>query len=72
MQQQLRLSQEELGKAQNANSQAANSEKELQGRLSNEIEERERLQLQLHQMKKQVTNQHNIQLALILLHYFFL
>lgn len=54
LQQQLRMTQEELEKSHNANSQAQNNEKELEGRLANEIEERERLQLQLHQMKKKV------------------
>jgi hypothetical protein len=54
VQQQLRLTQEELEKSHNVNSQAQNTEKELQARLFNEIEERERVQLQLHQTKKQV------------------
>lgn len=54
LQQQLRFTQDELQKSHSMNSTAQNEEKELQGRLANEIEERERLQLQLHQVKKQV------------------
>ena len=54
LQQQLRFTQDELQKSHAMNSTAQNEEKELQGRLANEIEERERLQLQLHQVKKQV------------------
>ncbi|XP_058802315.1 rootletin [Phymastichus coffea] len=59
LQQQLRLAQEELDKAHNANCQAQNNEKELQARLSNETEERERLQLQLHQLRKQSADLEN-------------
>uniref|UniRef100_A0ABD2WUT6 Rootletin-like coiled-coil domain-containing protein n=1 Tax=Trichogramma kaykai TaxID=54128 RepID=A0ABD2WUT6_9HYME len=59
LQQQLRITQEDLTKSQNLNNQAQNTEKEIQGRLANEIEERERLHLQLHQMKKQVVDLEN-------------
>ncbi|KAF7987174.1 hypothetical protein HCN44_011480 [Aphidius gifuensis] len=59
IQQQLRFTQDELQKCQSTNSQAQNEERELQARLSNEIEERERLQLQLHQLKKQVVDLDN-------------
>ncbi|CAD6231744.1 GSCOCG00001565001-RA-CDS [Cotesia congregata] len=59
IQQQLRFTEGELQKSQSANSQAQNEERELQGRLANEIEERERLQLQLHQLKKQVIDLDN-------------
>lgn len=54
LQQQLRFTQDELQKCHENNAQAQNEEKELQARLANEIEERERIQLQLHQVKKQV------------------
>jgi len=54
MQQQLRFTQDELQKCHENNAQAQNEEKELQARLANEIEERERIQLQLHQVRKQV------------------
>jgi len=56
LQQQLRFTQDELQKCHENNAQAQNEEKELQARLANEIEERERIQLQLHQVKKQVKN----------------
>ncbi|XP_043473527.1 rootletin isoform X3 [Leptopilina heterotoma] len=59
LQQQLRFTQDELQKSHSMNSTAQNEEKELQGRLANEIEERERLQLQLHQVKKQVVDLDN-------------
>lgn len=54
LQKQLRFTQDELQKSHQSNTQAQNDEKELQARLTNETEERERLQLQLHQVKKQV------------------
>lgn len=54
LQKQLRFTQDELQKCHENNEQAQNDEKELQARLANETEERERLQLQLHQVKKQV------------------
>ncbi|XP_034942532.1 rootletin isoform X2 [Chelonus insularis] len=59
VQQQLNFTQDELQKSQSANSQAQNEERELQARLMNETEERERLQLQLHQLKKQVIDLDN-------------
>ncbi|GAB1869589.1 Rootletin [Camponotus japonicus] len=59
LQQQLRFTQDELQKCHENNSQAQNEEKELQARLANEIEERERIQLQLHQVKKQVVDLDN-------------
>lgn len=54
LQQHLRATQEELDKSQATNAQMMNDEKELEARLTGESEERERLQLQLHQVKKQV------------------
>lgn len=59
LQQQLRFTQDELQKSQATISQGQTEERELQGRLANEIEERERLQLQLHQLKKQITEVEN-------------
>ncbi|XP_020278588.1 rootletin isoform X2 [Pseudomyrmex gracilis] len=59
LQQQLRFTQDELHKCHENNAQAQNEEKELQARLANEIEERERIQLQLHQVKKQVVDLDN-------------
>ncbi|KAL0100440.1 hypothetical protein PUN28_019642 [Cardiocondyla obscurior] len=59
LQQQLRFTQDELHKCHENNAQAQNEEKELQARLANEIEERERIQLQLHQVKKQVIDLDN-------------
>ncbi|KAK2575631.1 hypothetical protein KPH14_011894 [Odynerus spinipes] len=59
IQQQLRLTQDELQKANENNAQTQNNEKELQARLANETEERERLQLQLHQIKKQIMDLDN-------------
>ncbi|XP_071554708.1 uncharacterized protein Root isoform X2 [Temnothorax nylanderi] len=59
LQQQLRFTQDELQKCHENNAQAQNEEKELQARLANEIEERERIQLQLHQVKKQVIDLDN-------------
>lgn len=55
LQKQLCFTQDELQKSHENNAQAQSDEKELQARLTNETEERERLQLQLHQLKKQVT-----------------
>lgn len=55
-QQQLRFTQDELLKSHENNTQAQNDEKELLSKLANEIDERERLQLQLHQVKKQVND----------------
>lgn len=54
LQKQVNFTRDELQKSQQNNAQAHNDEKELQARLTNETEERERLQLQLHQVKKQV------------------
>lgn len=54
LQQQLCFTQDELQKCHESNAQAQNEEKGLQARLANESEERERIQLQLHQVKKQV------------------
>lgn len=48
--------QEELGRAQNASSSLQSEDKERQARLSSEIEEREKAQQELHQLKKQVTS----------------
>ncbi|XP_032664691.1 rootletin isoform X3 [Odontomachus brunneus] len=59
LQQQLRFTQDELQKCHENNAQAQNEEKELQSRLANETEERERIQLQLHQVKKQVVDLDN-------------
>lgn len=57
LQKQLHFTQDELQKSHQSNAQAQNDEKELQARLTNETEERERLQLQLHQVKKQVKHE---------------
>lgn len=46
--------QEELQRAQAAGSQQQQEEKELQSRLLNEVEERERSHQELHQLRKQV------------------
>lgn len=54
LQHQLRFTQDELHKCHENNSQAQNEKKELQAKLLNETEERERMQLQLHQMREQV------------------
>lgn len=54
LQQQLHFTQEELQKCHENNTQFQNEEKQLQAKLANEIEEKERIQLQLHQVKKQV------------------
>lgn len=53
--QQLQALQEDLGRAQNASSTLQSEDKERQARLSSEIEERERAQQELHQLKKQVS-----------------
>lgn len=52
--QQLQSLQDDLGRAQNASSTLQSEDKERQARLSSEIEERERAQQELHQLKKQV------------------
>lgn len=54
LQHQLRFTQDELQKCHDNNAQAQNEKKELQAKLLNETEERERTQLQLHQMREQV------------------
>lgn len=46
--------QEELQKAQASGSKQQAEEKELQARLLNEVEERERAHQEAHQLKKQV------------------
>lgn len=46
--------QEELTRANNNLAQRQNEEKDLQARLNNEIEERERAQQESHQLRKQV------------------
>lgn len=56
LQHQLRFTQDELQKCHENNAQAQNEKKELQAKLLNETEERERVQLQLHQMREQVRN----------------
>lgn len=53
LQHQLRFTQDELQKCHENNAQAQNEKKELQAKLLNETEERERVQLQLHQMREQ-------------------
>ena len=55
---QLQSAQEELQRSHAANTQSQNEEKELQTRLATEIEERERAQQELHQLKKQVYSQY--------------
>jgi rootletin len=52
---QLQSSQEELQRSQANNSQKNAEEKELQARIATEIEERERAQQELHQLKKQAS-----------------
>ena len=52
--QQLQTLQEDLARTQNASSTLQSEDKERQARLSSEIEERERAQQELHQLKKQV------------------
>lgn len=52
--------QEELQRTQASNTQQQAEEKELQARLLNETDERERTQQELHQLRKQVfENTHN-------------
>lgn len=46
--------QEELQRAQAAGSQQQQEEKELQARLLNEVEERERSHQEVHTLRKQV------------------
>lgn len=53
--QEYQTSQNSLQKLQQNSGQKDVLEKELQSRLSNETEERERVQLELHQVKKQVS-----------------
>lgn len=48
---------EELQRAQASNTQQQAEEKELQARLLNEVEERERAHQEIHQLKKQVSEQ---------------
>jgi rootletin len=50
---QLQSVQEELQRSHATNTQIQNEEKELQAHLASEIEERERAQQELHQLKKQ-------------------
>lgn len=52
--QKLNRIQEELGRAHSTSSTLQNEDKERQARLTSEIEERERAQQELHQLKKQV------------------
>lgn len=56
--------QEQLQRAQVATSQQQAEEKDLQARLLNESEERERCQQELHQLKKQVSFEHVLKLFL--------
>ena len=55
MSHQLQSTQEELQRSQATNTQIQTEEKELQTRLATEIEERERAQQELHQLKKQAS-----------------
>jgi len=55
MSHQLQSTQEELQRSQATNSQMQTGGKELQTRLATEIEERERAQQELHQLKKQAS-----------------
>lgn len=52
---QLQSAQEELQRSHATNTQMQTEEKELQARLATEIEERERAQQELHQLKKQAS-----------------
>lgn len=52
----LQSTQEELQRSHATSAQIQNEEKELQARLTTEIEERERAQQELHQLKKQARN----------------
>lgn len=54
IQQALQHAQDDLGRVRNASSNQASEDKERQARLFSEIEERERAQQELHQLKKQV------------------
>lgn len=47
---------EELQRSQASNSQQQVEEKELQARLLNEVEERERAHQEVHQLRKQVND----------------
>ena len=58
--QRLNRVQEDLERLQNASSTLKSEDKERQARLTNEIEEREKAQQELHHLKKQVrTNKEN-------------
>lgn len=57
--QQLQSLQEDLGRVQNASSTLRSEDKERQARLTSEIEERERAQQELHQLKKQIAELDN-------------
>lgn len=48
--------QEELQRAQSAGAQQQAEEKELQARLLNEVEERERAHQEVHQLRKQASD----------------
>lgn len=52
--QQLQSTHDELSRARNDNNVRLNEERELQARLTTEIEERERAQQEAHQLRKQV------------------
>lgn len=56
LQQEHQQAQTQLGKLQQSGGQKDVAEKELQGRLANETEERERVQAELHQVRKQLAD----------------
>lgn len=56
LQQEVTATQSNLQKLQSCNTQKDVLEKEMQARLSNEIEEKERIQQEMHAMKKQMTD----------------
>lgn len=51
---------DQLQRSQAASSQQQVEEKELQARLLNEVEERERAHQEIHQLRKQVNKPHTI------------
>lgn len=55
IEQNLKSLQAELQKSRSSNTKQQAEEKELQARLLNEVEERERTHQEAHQLKKQVT-----------------
>lgn len=64
LQHELRFKQDELQKCHENNAQTQNEKKELQAKVLNETEERERIQLQLHQMREQVCTKLHAQFAI--------